>query len=77
MFKTLQTYTRMGRSVFPLQNEYNGTCILGVACNPLDWSPRIPIDVQLFSFSVNRDHTIVFVDLFTNRISSLGPSLLQ
>ena len=38
-------HTRMGRSVFPLQNEYNGTCLLGVACNPLNWSPRIPIDV--------------------------------
>ena len=45
MFETLQTHTRMGRSVFPLQNENNGTCLLGVACNPLNWSPRIPIDV--------------------------------
>ena len=70
VFETLQTHTRMGRSVFPLENEYNGTCLLGVACNRLDWSPRIPIDVlqkralslassnKLFSFSVNRDHTI-------------------
>ena len=28
---------------------------------------------KLFSFSVNRDHTIVFVDLFTNKISSSSP----
>ena len=45
VFETLQTHTRMSRSVLPLQNEHNGTCLLGVACNPLDWSPRIPIDV--------------------------------
>ena len=49
MFETLQTHTRMSRSVFPLQNEYNGTSLPGVACNPLDWSPRIPIDVLLKS----------------------------
>ena len=45
VFETLQTHTRMSRSVLPLQNEHNGTCLLGVACIPLDWSPRIPIDV--------------------------------
>ena len=45
MFETLQTHTRMSRSVLPFENEHNGTCLLGVACNPLDWSPRIPIDV--------------------------------
>ena len=32
---------------------------------------------KLFSFSVNRDQTIVVVDLFTTKISSLGTSLLQ
>ena len=82
-------HTRACAATFvPLQNEYNGTCLLGVACNPLDWSPRIPIDIlqkslilgvikQALSFSVNRDHTIVFVDLFTNKISSLETSRLQ
>ena len=86
MFETLQTHTRMSRAIFPLENEYNRTSLLGVACNPLDWSPRIPIDVlqkslilgyKLCSFSVNRDHTIAFVELFAHRISSLGTSLLQ
>ena len=45
VFETLQTHKRLGRSVFPIQNEHNGTRLLGVACNPLVWSSRIPIDV--------------------------------
>ena len=35
VFETLQTHTRMGRSVFPLQNEDKGTVFLGLLATRL------------------------------------------
>ena len=88
MFEALQTHTRMGRSVFPFQNEYNGTVFLdllvtwltGFHAFRLMYFQRalsLASSNELFSFSANREHTVVFVDKFANKISPLGTSLLQ